>query len=256
MNTIETITENKIIEKAKSLKLELIEELISLQIIEKKTKKLIFKIEDFESFEHMPELIEEEQDDIENDGQIEISLRNLKIRECIFINSIYKSYHWILFSLKDHYFIGFFFKKKSLLQINRNFIKIAEFLQDLNFFDNQESEVRKLIQNYFFDLIQKNALINKMESDKFQEPVNSMSIKTNFESELDMSLNEIELKFFSVETRKKNYFYFNKKLILGIFLLFSVFILFFYLHIKNSSIETEILKNNDIDDATSLNVVV
>lgn len=239
-NTIEKITENKIIQKAKSLKLELIEELIFLQIIEKKTKKPIFKIEDYDSFEHMPELIEEEQEEIENDGQIEISLKNLKIRESIFINSIYKNYHWILFSLKDHYFIGFFFKKKSLLQINRNFIKIEEFLEDLNFFEHQNFEEKKLLQNYFLELIQKNALINKLEKEKFEEPKYSMSIKTNFESELDISLNEIELKYFSVESESKNFL--SKKMIFAIFCFFSLFILFFYIHLKNSRIETEILK--------------
>jgi hypothetical protein len=243
MNSINTITEDSVFQKGKEYNIQLLSELVYFEIVEKITKKTLLKLEAFDNFEHMPELIEEEKEELTTDGKFSQSLIELKNKENVIFNSVYSNYQWVLFNFKNCYFIIFLQKRKTSLQINRNFIKLSEFLEEFDFFKNYNTQLNTLITNYFLKIIEKNSLVTKLEKEEIKVPNDfNYTTKSHFESdlEIDLSIDEIDLKFFT-EKNKSNIFGI-KKFLLGVIFLLFVFFISVYLTMSQNSKRSEIVK--------------
>ena len=225
--------DKKIKKLSKELKIEILTGLIDLKFKKKKDKKNLFEISDFDNFEHISDLIEEEFEDLLREKKIYKSRYLNKIEEITEIRSVYKNYKWILFSSKKFIFIAFIKKEINNLQIERNFIKLSDFLENLKFSKISLSKIkRKKIENHLENLFLKQKAISKLEQntekfeisnfeEKFRNRTNSVKLMM-----LPLNDNEIVIKR-NFENLDKKFFFFNKSIFFSLLILAAFFTLWF-----------------------------
>ena len=228
--------EKKIKKISKELKIEFLSGIINLKIQRKKNKENLFEISDFENFEHISDLIEEEFEDYLSESKIYKKEYLKKIEEISEIKSVYKKYKWILFTSKKFIFIAFIKKNISNLQIERNFIKISDFLENLKFSKTSLSKIKKnKIKNHLHNLFLKIKAISRLEIETKNLEISSFEEKFRDRSS---SVKQLMLPFneeiiIKKENIQENYFFFNKSIFFALILLAAFFTIWFLIFSQN-----------------------
>ena len=246
----ENLSINHLNKLSKKLNIQILHEMIFLEILSKKTKKNLLKISNYDNFEHVSELIKEEIEEIKIEEKIFENKNFFKKNKFLPFDSVYRNYYWVFCSFKNFYFLSFFKKSKSIIQIQRNFIKLDEFFENLNFSKNFQIEKKNLLKKFFDGIINKNRIIKKLE-ENFENEQNLSNIKIVHEKVLEIPLDiEDEFNYFLQKDEKK--IFLNKKIfkiLAFIFVVLSIILMCYFYGVLFSK---RIIVDNEIEVVDSL----
>ncbi len=147
---------------ARSCRIQISKGLIFLGIIDSDKLEFNLKIENYDAFDHISELILEEMEEYINKNLLFNTRQKSKFEECMEIDSVYSNYNWFLFQ-KQNYWILTYQRKQVGREIERSISKLSSLMNKLQTRD--KSLPFSEIQYYLMNQLYKNKAISQLEED-------------------------------------------------------------------------------------------